>query len=334
MRDRIHHWKRPAFIAGLCLACLPSYSQFGAEGGGGRKVIRCGGVVAGYLADPIGSPTDAMADAQAAVPQGLLTLEGNPAHAAMIGKWEAAYSDPTVDRAPETFSLKTGYSLPGIGAAALGVRMSNLEISGQGWSPSVTIGHQFASWLAAGVSMKGVWIDLCDAHIRGAAWDAGILILPNLFSRTGKPEDGFKMGASLINQKFGKVTKRETESFKGSGYGSFDSVDFPSVLRIGLSVVPVASESNRLTLAFDAVHPIDGYESYNFGAEERIRVRRLMGIAVRTGLRSRSYGNAMTAGLGLYWSSIRNSMRCEAGYSWMEESFAPDRHGFYLRLYR
>ena len=79
MRDRIHHWKRPAFIAGLCLVCIPVYSQFDTPSGGGRKVILAGGVVAGYLADPAGGPTDAMADAQVAVPQGLLTLEGNPA---------------------------------------------------------------------------------------------------------------------------------------------------------------------------------------------------------------------------------------------------------------
>ncbi len=92
--------------------------------------------------------------------------------------------------------------------------------------------------------------------------------------------------------------------------------------------------SNRLTLAFDAVHPKDDYESYNFGAEDRIRVRGSTGIAVRTGVRTRSYGNEMTAGLGLFWSSRRKSTRCEAGYSWMEESLTPDRHGLYLRLYR
>jgi hypothetical protein len=328
MRDRIHHWKWPAFIAGLCLACLPAYSQYGAGEGGGRKVIRVGGVVAGFIADPIGGPTDAMADAQAAVPYGLMTLNGNPAHAALIGGFEICTAGQLVNDLDRTLMLRTGYGSPHLGGLALDFTVFGNPFGY--YNASLTYGCMVGKCIAAGASLKGIWNNGLLSETRGAAWDAGILVLPNVLTRTGKREDGLKIGASLANQKLGRLHNE----LKYREYGYYNSVDLPSVLRIGLSVVPVASEANRLTLAFDAVHPINDYESYNFGAEDRIRVRSSTGIVVRTGLRTRSYGNEMTAGLGLFWSSRGKSIRCEAGYSWMEETFAPDRHGFYLRLYR
>lgn len=331
MRDRIHHWKRPAFIAGLCLACLPAYSQFDSEGGGGRRVIRTGMVVAGFLADPIGSPTDAMADAQVAVPQGLLTLEGNPAHAAMIGKWEYDYSDPTLDRDDQHFTFRAGFALPGIGTLAAGVRTQK-GISRRDWAVFLTAGRRVVPWLALGATIRGIRTSTAYENVSGAAWDAGLLLMPNLLSRTGKPDDGLKIGFSLCNEKLGRIDS-------GRKYAPVDFYDYPAAadwplfFRIGLSVTPVASETNRFTLAVDAVHPNDDYESVNLGMENRVTARRNLELAVRAGMRFMEGEADAAAGLGACWTAA-NGQHFEAGYSWMNEPVGPDRHGIYMRIYQ
>jgi hypothetical protein len=331
MRDRIHHWKRPVFIAGLCLACLPAYSQFGAEGGGGRKVTRVGGVVAGFLGDPIGGPTDAMADAQAAVPQGLLTLEGNPAHAALIGRWEYDYSDPSLDRDDQHFTFRAGFAMPGIGTLAAGVRTQR-GISRRDWAVSLTAGRRMSSWLAVGATIRGIRTSTAWEYVGGADWDAGVLVMPSLLSRTGKPDDGLKIGFSLCNMELGVIDSR-VRSLTADVVDFPMAADWPMVLRIGLSVVPVASETNRLTLAADAVHPNDGFESLNFGMEDRFTARKSMELAVRLGLRFIEGEADASAGLGACWTAA-NGQRFEAGYSWMNEPVEPDRHGIYFRIFR
>ena len=105
------------------------------------------------------------------------------------------------------------------------------------------------------------------------------------------------------------------------------------VFRIGLSVTPVASETNRITLAADAVHPNDDYESIHLGAEDRFRVRRHLELAVRAGMRFIEGEGMLRAGLGACWTGA-GGRRFEAGYSWMNEPLGPDRHGIYMRLFR
>lgn len=333
MRDRIHHWKRPAFIAGLCLVCIPVYSQFDTPSGGGRKVILAGGVVAGYLADPAGGPTDAMADAQVAVPQGLLTLEGNPAHAALIGRWECDFSDPTLDRDDQHFTFRAGRTLPGIVTLAGGVRTQKGPY-GRDWSATLTAGRRFKSWLAAGASIKSVWTAVADHEdAAGIAWDAGILLLPGVLSRTGNPEDGLRIGASLVNQRINGFEREMVYTVDESVHTDMVHSDLPLVFRIGLSVTPVASETNRITLAADAVHPNDDYESIHLGAEDRFRVRRHLELAVRAGMRFIEGEGYASAGLGACWTGA-GGRRFEAGYSWMNEPLGPDRHGIYMRLFR
>lgn len=331
MRDRIHLWKRPAFIAGLCLTCLPAFSQYGADSDGTRKVTQTGCVVAQFLRMGIGGPTDAMADAQVAVPQGLLTLEGNPGHAALVGRWETAYSDPTLDRNDQHFTFRAGYSLPRIGTIAAGVRTQK-RISGRDWAVFLAAGRRVAPWLALGATIRGIRTSTPFEFVSGAAWDVGLLLMPNLLSRTGKTDDGLKIGFSLCNEKLGGIDS-------GERYATVDrfdhprAADWPSVIRIGLSVTPVASETNRFTLAVDAVHPNDDFESVNLGMENRVTARQSLELAVRAGMRFMEGEADAAAGLGACWTAA-NGQRFEAGYSWMNEPVGPDRHGIYFCLMR
>jgi len=103
MSDRIKPYFRLVFIAGLCLSAQPAVSQSGAVADGTPKVTKTSMVCAGFLTYGIGGPTDAAADAQVAFPNGLLSLTGNPAHAAMLGKYEISITDKPVKKGAHIF---------------------------------------------------------------------------------------------------------------------------------------------------------------------------------------------------------------------------------------
>lgn len=333
MLNGLESWKHRLLISVLCLAGLPVRTLSGTESEYVPKEFKTGLVIGRFLTEGIGGPTDGMADARSAVPCGLSTLGGNPAHAALIGGVEVSAAGQRVNVLDRSLSLRTGYGSPRLGGLALGVEISG-ELSRyyNDCAVSLTYGRMFGKWIAAGVTVKGIWIDDPGEDIRGAAWDAGMLVLPNVLSRTGKREDGLKIGASLANQKLGRL-HNELNYMLYEVWDYYPSVGFPSVLRVGLSVVPVAMASNRLTLAFDAVHPDGDEESFNYGVEDRVTFSNHLGVAFRYGLAFRYSDNYATAGIGIF-RPISNGRRLEAGYSWMRVPDSPDRHGIYMRLYQ
>ncbi len=194
----------------LCLTALPFRRLFGTESEYVPKIFKTGWTIGHFLTEGIGGPTEAMADAQAAVPYGLMTLDGNPAHAALIGGLEACTAGQLVNDLDRTLMLRTGYGVPRLGGLALGLTVSgDLHQYYNDWSASLTYGRMFGRCIAAGISLKGIWIDDPGADTRGAAWDAGVLMLPNILSRTGKRkrEDGLKIGASLANRRLGSCAQ-------------------------------------------------------------------------------------------------------------------------------
>ncbi len=91
---------------------------------------------------------------------------------------------------------------------------------------------------------------------------------------------GLTIGASISN--FGtkmQLSGRDTRTFESvdpTKQGSndripyvidLDSWDLPLIFRIGLSTNAIKTDDYRLTVAVDALHPNDNYESVNAGAE-------------------------------------------------------------------
>jgi hypothetical protein len=50
-------------------------------------------------------------------------------------------------------------------------------------------------------------------------------------------------------------------------YLSTDYWSLPLIFRVGLSYCPISTEKHKVTIAVDALHPSDNYESLNVGGE-------------------------------------------------------------------
>lgn len=125
---------------------------------------------------------------------------------------------------------------------------------------------------AIGFNPKIVYQSIWEASAVGFAMDLGVLY------RT--PFDGIMLGMSIAN--FGTKMQMQGNSTlvtydpdltttgnngKIAANLSTDNWSLPLNFRVGLAYSPIATENNKFTLAIDALHPSDNYESVNIGGE-------------------------------------------------------------------
>ena len=125
---------------------------------------------------------------------------------------------------------------------------------------------------AIGFNPKLIYQSIWNTEATAFAFDMGVQY------RT--PFDDMILAMSISN--FGTKMKLEgtstlvlfDEDPQSSGnndkipaYLETNSWPLPLIFRVGLAYVPIKSEDHKLTLALDALHPSDNYESMNVGAE-------------------------------------------------------------------
>ena len=125
------------------------------------------------------------------------------------------------------------------------------------------------------IGFSGKYIQESIWHMSASAFaiDAGTLFRTDLFG-------GMVIGASISN--FGsqmKLDGRDTRTYERvdpTKLGSTDQVpyiidldswDLPLLFRIGVSTCPIHTDNYKWTVAVDALHPSDNYESMNVGTE-------------------------------------------------------------------
>ena len=270
----------------------------------GRNVSKVGTTAAAFLEIPVGARALAMGGAFVGTANDVTCLYWNPAGMARLPDREAAFvhnqwiADMNFDFAavsvplPDVGSL--GLSFTSLSMDDMLVRtVDRPEGTGERFSAgSFAVGLHYARNLSdkfsIGFTAKYIAEQIWDMKSEAFAVDVGTLFTTGFLG-------GMRIGAAITN--FGtdaRLSGRDTRTFHpvdASVFGSndkipqnieMDSWHLPLNFQFGIAVDAVKSDEHLLTIAADALHPADNYESMNVGMEYGFRNT----FFVRTGYQS------------------------------------------------
>jgi hypothetical protein len=259
----------------------------------GRDVSKVGTTAASFLGIPVGARAIGMGGAFVGTSDDVTSLYWNPAGIARLTHREALFNhmswiaDMNFDYAGAAVPLgdfgTLGLSFNSLTMDDMLVRtVERPEGTGEKFSAgSFAVGLHYAKNLsdrfAIGFSAKYVSERIRNMQAQAFAVDVGTLFTTNFLN-------GLRIGAAISN--FGtdmKLVGRDTRTFHPidqTKLGSndripqnieLDSWHLPLNFQFGIATDILKSEDNLLTIAIDAVHPSDNYESLNIGAEYGFR---------------------------------------------------------------
>lgn len=254
-----------------------------------QNVSKTGTTAASFLEIPVGAKAIGMGGAFVSVANDASSLFWNPSGIASIEKYEAVLShtnwiaETSFDFAGLVIPLggfgNIGFSFTSFSMDDMKVRtVEKPEGTGEYFSAAdIAIGISYSRNLSDrfSIGFTGKYIQQTIWHMTASAFaiDAGTEFRTDLFG-------GMIIGASILN--FGtpmKMEGRDTRYFISvdpTKQGSNDQIptdietdswDLPLTFQIGVSTNAINTEDYRLTVAADAIHPNNEYESMNFGLE-------------------------------------------------------------------
>lgn len=256
---------------------------------GVRTVAKTGTTVAPFLAIPVGARAIAMGGAFVGTVDDATSLYWNPSGLARLPHYEAMFTH-TAWLADMNFNY-AALAVPlgdfgSVGVSFTSLSMDDMEVrtverpegTGELFSAgSFAIGLHYARNLSdrfsIGFTAKFISEQIWDMRASAFALDVGTLFTANFLN-------GLRIGASITN--FGtdmKLEGRNTRNFyrvNPNIFGSndripynieMDSWDLPLNFQFGIATDIIQSNNHLLTIAIDALHPADNYESLNAGLE-------------------------------------------------------------------
>lgn len=251
-----------------------------------QTITKTGTTVGQFLKIGVGSRAAAMGGAFAASSDDISSTYWNPAGLARISSNEAAFNHVKwfADINLENAAFAT--SVPGFGTIGASVSylttgemmvttIESPEGTGELFKyNNFAVGLSFARNLtenfSIGANAKYIGENIWHMKSQGFAVDLGTLYRIPVMNE-------FRIAASISN--FGtkmKLEGRDALSIKPVGSGDanlintnveMEEFDLPLMFRFGVAVDAIKSESSRLTLAVDAIHPNDHTEYLNTGLE-------------------------------------------------------------------
>ena len=192
-------------------------------------------------------------------------------------------------------------------------------------SGDIAVGLSYARKLtdrfSIGFTAKYVEESIWHMHARGFAVDAGTLFRTDLFG-------GLTIGTSINN--FGttlQMSGRDSRDFiridpnkLGSNDRipvniSMDSWEMPLFIQIGIATTPIKTENFDVTLAVDAVHPNNDYQSLNVGGEFSYRDF----LFFRAGYRDlflKDGEGGFSCGFGINTAPVLSGILLQIGYAY------------------
>ncbi len=255
----------------------------------GRNVSKVGTTAAAFLEIPVGARAIGMGGAFVGTADDATSLYWNPAGIARLQQREAMFNHTTWI-ADMSYDF-AGVALPmgdfgTIGLSFNGLTMPDMAVrtvekpdgTGEIFSAgSFAVGIHYARNLSdkfsIGFTAKYISERIWNMQAQAFALDAGVLFTTQFFN-------GMRIGASITN--FGtdmQLAGRDARTFHPidrTKLGSndripqnieLDSWSLPLNFQFGIATDIIRSEENILTIALDALHPSDNYESMNVGLE-------------------------------------------------------------------
>jgi len=338
---------RPAYIRQLSLVLLIGLSILEGAVFAQSKVGTTG---APFLAIGTGARALGMGDAFVAIANDVSALYWNPAGTARIGSREVMFSHTEWFVATRVTWL--GVSVPLDQNNAVGVSVALLDYgegevttvefpegTGERWSASdLALGISYARNLtdrfSVGGTAKFVQQKLWNERAAGFAFDVGVLFLAGV--------SGLRLGATVAN--FGTDMRLDGKDLfvqhdidpENAGNNpaisaklKVDAWSLPLLFRVGTAMDLLSTESSRLTVGIDALHPTDNTESINTGFEYSFR-QALYFRAGYKGLFQKDSQDRYSVGVGL--SQSVGGLRISIDYSYQEVKLLNAVQRFAVRL--
>jgi hypothetical protein len=294
----------------------------------GQGVSKTGTVAATFLEIPVGAPAVSMGSAFVSLAYDATSLYWNAAGSAWLTQTEAV-AIHTTWIAGTRFDY-AAFVLPLEDFGTLGVNFTSLSMddmmvttvekpqgTGEFFSAGdmalgLSYAHRLTDRFTIGFNAKYIQETIWHESARAFAIDVGTIFRTDLIG-------GLTIGASLSNfgssmqmagidtRQFGMIdpTKQGTNSVIPQDI-EMNSWSLPLLFQLGVSSTVFKSESYRLTVAADALHPNDNYESVNLGGEFAFQdILFLRGGYNALGLPEREGG--LSLGFGLSSSSFLSS---------------------------
>ena len=253
-----------------------------------ETISKVGTSVAQFLKLGVSARTIGMGGAFVAVANDVSTIYTNPAGLAEINAYEVMFThtdwlvDTDLDYGAFTLDLGSagsfGLMVASFSSGEMPVRTTYApDGTGEQFDvTSLTTGLSYARSLtdnfAIGLTAKYIMERLWHMSASSVAIDVGVLFVT--------PFWGIRLGAAISN--FGTPMKLDGRDIKfaydpdPTNVGNVNVVNsqyemkaysLPLLFQVGLAKDIILSENNRVTLAIDALHPNDNFESVNTGIE-------------------------------------------------------------------
>jgi hypothetical protein len=311
------------------------------------KPYRIGTTAANFLEMGIGGAGNAMGEAYVSVVNDISSVYWNPAGLAYIQNNEALFMHQPWIAGIDVNFAGAGFSFPSLGTFAFAITNMNYgrtevttmlmqEGTGETYEADeyafmFSYGRKIVQWFAFGATAKYVTSRIWHMSAGAAALDLGVTIDTQFFSPTGRKENGLRIGMSISNygtrMKYDGIDLLQPIDILPDENGNYEYVEgeyrlqgweLPLIFRIGTSLTPLVTETQKLTLAIDALHPNNNSESVNVGGEYQYSFTGLGKLMLWGGYRGlfmeeNPYG--VTMGVGLQVDLVHNS-KIKIGYAY------------------
>jgi hypothetical protein len=280
-----------------------------------QQPYRKGTTAANFLEIGYGSQGSAMGDAIVSVVDDLSSVYWNPAGLGLMRQSGVQFMmQPWLAGINTTFA-SAGMVLGNVGNLAIGyyqvdygreevTTMDMQEGTGEKFSAndyclSLSYGRRLAQWFAFGASGKVVSSNIWHMSGNAFAVDLGAIVNTYFFSPTGDRMDGLAIGMSISNygtrMKYDGMDLLQPIDPDPSTHGEYDNVEgqyrtqaweLPLIFRIGAAIHPIVSNTQRLTLEVDALHPNNNSESLNIGGQYEFNILSFGTFYLRSGYKA------------------------------------------------
>jgi hypothetical protein len=306
----------------------------------GNKPFRVGTTTANYLEIGLGSAGCAMGEAYVSVADDISSIYWNPAGLGYLDNNEVLFLyHPWIANTKIYFA---GFAMPvqGIGIFALsssGINFERTEVTtmemqdGTGatyqanqYNVNLSYGKRIVNWFSFGGNIKYVSSNIWHLNANAIAADLGVLVRTNFFNFGGGRDNGMKIGMSISNygtkMKYNGMDLLQPIDIAEDEEGNYGYVEgrfrtqgweLPLIFRLGVSINPINTDNQKLTIAADALHPNNNSESVNIGSQYELNIMGRGKFALRCGyhgifLEDSQFGLTFGGGLVLKYLNNRS----------------------------